>query len=305
MSKFAGCSPRSVIRGESISPRVGPQLSVLIDYLSFTVPGGSVLPILAECKAFLGVATAEDRGRGMFGYSSSIDLDGYGVIAYGGENQRGTVLVSINGAGCSRVADFGRVGAWAESLGARITRVDLAADDHKGRVFTVAKAIAAFRQGGFNLGGRPPASSLHDDMGSGRGCTLYVGSRVSGKLCRVYEKGKQLGDGLSKWVRGEVELHAKDRVIPWQVLKDPVQFLAGSYPFFEFLSLVVERIKTAKKSLEISIEAVQRWVRLAAGKSINCLVKKFEGDIGGMFEALRRDGAPKRLRGFFDSRALV
>jgi DNA relaxase NicK len=50
-----------------------------------------------------------------------------------------------------------------------------------------------------------------------------VGKRKNGKLLRVYEKGKQLGDESSPWVRWELELHNRDRVIPWEVLLEPVQ----------------------------------------------------------------------------------
>ena len=81
-------SPRSVIRGET-----SVSLSVSIDYLSFTVPGGDVDAIVDEAQAFLGLRTVEDRGRGMFGYLASVDLGGFGLVAYGGEAQRGTVLV--------------------------------------------------------------------------------------------------------------------------------------------------------------------------------------------------------------------
>jgi phage replication initiation protein len=299
MNAKTAASPRTVIRGESVSPPCKKPLSVSIDYLSFSVPGGSISGILSECIAFLGIDAPTDRGRGMFGYLSSIDLGGYGILAYGGDHQRGTVLVSINGAGCSRIADFGRVGQWAQSLKARITRIDLAADDHDGKTFTVRKAINAYRRGEFKVGGRPPSSSLHNDMGHGTGNTFYVGTRAGGKLCRVYEKGKALGDKLSRWVRGEVELHAKDRVIPWEVVNDPVRFLAGSFPYFSRMSMIAERIKTIKKATAISIEAVQKWVKEAAGKSINVLLDHFGGDLGGLVFAVRRDGVPKRLRGLW------
>jgi len=292
------------MRGESVSPPCNKPLSVSIDYFSFSVPGGYVSGIVSECMAFLGIDAVTDRRRGLFGYLSSIDLGGYGVVAFGGDNQRGTVLVSINGAGCSRIANFGRVREWAESLKARITRIDLAADDHYGKTFTVRKAIKAFREGAFNLSGRPPFSRRIDDMGSGSGDTLYIGSRAGGKLCRVYEKGKQLGDKRSRWVRAEVELHAKDRVIPWDVLNDPVRFLAGTFPFFAFLSLTPERIKTIKKATAISIQVVERWVKTAAGKSINVLLEHFGGDIGAMVFAVRRDGVPKRLQGLWGAPAL-
>ena len=83
-----------------------------------------------------------------------------------------------------------------------------------------------------------------------------------------------------RWTRAEVELHAKDRVIPWEAVTEPTRFLAGSFPYFAFLSLVAERIRTIKKATEISIEAVARWVKLAAGKSINVLLQHFDGRCG-------------------------
>ncbi len=287
-------SPRSVIRAET-----SVSLSVSIDYLSFTIAGADVGPIVHEAQAFLGLSAVEDRGRGMFGYLASVYLGGCGVVAYGGEAQRGTVLVSINGEGCRRIADFGRVRSWAESLGARITRLDIAADDHDAVALDVSGAIQAWRDGLFKVGGRPPKARCIDDFDGGDGRTLYVGSRDGGKLCRVYEKGKQLGDAQSKWTRAEVELHAKDRVIPWDAVTDPVPYLAGSYPYFAFLSLVVERIRTLKRGSAISIEAVRGWVKHAAGKSINVLLKHFKGDHAGLVNAVRRKGIPKRLKGWW------
>jgi len=287
-------SPRSVIRGET-----SVSLPVCIDYLSFTVPGGDVGAVIGEAQALLGVPEVEDRGRGMFGYRASVDLGGYGLVAYGGEAQRGTVLVSINGEGCRRIADYGRVRAWGESLGARITRLDIAADDHESESLDVPRAIQAWREGLFKVGGRPPKARWIDDFGGGGGCTFYVGSRAGGKLCRVYDKGKQLGEPESKWTRAEIELRAKDRVIPWDAVTDPAPYLAGSFPYFSFLSFVAERIRTIKRATEISIEAVARWVKLAAGKSLNVLLEHHGGDFVGLVLAVKRDGIPKRLQGWW------
>src|SRR5438309_783047 len=69
---------------------------------------------------------------------------------------------------------------------------------------------------------------LIDDLGSGDGCTFYVGARANGKMFRGYEKGRQLGDAQSNWFRVEVEFRAKDRLIPLDVLTDPTPYLAGS-----------------------------------------------------------------------------
>ncbi len=122
-------------------------------------------------------------------------------------------------------------------------------------------------------------------------------------MCRVYEKGKQLGDPQSKWIRAEVEIHAKDRVIPWDAVTEPPRYLAGSYPFFAFLSLEAERIRTIKRGTEISISAVASWMKLAAGKSVNVLLEHFEGDYAALVEAVRRDGIPKRLKGWWGAAA--
>ena len=58
----------------------------------------------------------------------------------------------------------------------------------------------------------------------------------NGKMLRIYEKGKQLGDSESPWVRVEAELRNKSRVIPWDALTRPGSYLAGAYPCLAYLS---------------------------------------------------------------------
>jgi phage replication initiation protein len=52
----------------------------------------------------------------------------------------------------------------------------------------------------------------------GYGNTLYVGRRGSGKVLRVYKKGKQLRDPQSHCVRVKVGFHNKGRTIPLNVI---------------------------------------------------------------------------------------
>lgn len=276
-------------------------LSVAIDWINFTVPSGSYLELLRELQAFLGVTQAEEVGRGIHGYASRVDVGGFGFVAFGGESQRGTVLVSINGAGCQRIANFRALRAWGESLHARITRLDICADDHAGEHLDIASGIQAWRDGRFKLSGRPPKAHLHDDLGSGDGSTLTVGSRLGGKLFRLYEKGKQLGDTLSRWCRAEVEFHNKDRIIPWQAVTEPAAFLAGAYPFLEQFSLIAERINTIKKATAITISQVRHFVKTQAGRAINALLKVEHGDIFAMVESVRRDGFPSRLNNLWQA----
>lgn len=74
-------------------------------------------------------------------------------------------------------------------------------------------------------------------------------------------------------------------------------------PFFAFLSLESERIRTIKRGTEVSIGAVLNWMKLAGGKSVNVLLEHFQGDYAGLVEAVRRDGIPKRLKGWWGAAA--
>ena len=80
-----------------------------------------------------------------------------------------------------------------DQIGARVSRVDVAVDDLTGRLINVRRFKSLLVDGSFTNRGRPPSARFVDDMGTGKGCTLYIGQRGHKQLC-VYEKGKQLGD---------------------------------------------------------------------------------------------------------------
>jgi phage replication initiation protein len=170
---------------------------------------------------------------GFLGFEHSAEVvcgeDVIGRLAWGGAHTGGRVFVSLTGDGCARVQSWFEIVHLLEKLDARITRLDLAADFIEGEV-SVDEALAAFRSGAFNAGGSPPSARLVDDLGSGAGRTLYVGSGKSSKLCRIYEKGRQLGLRTSPWVRVEVQFRNRCYEVPHATLLDPAGYLAGSYP---------------------------------------------------------------------------
>lgn len=57
-----------------------------------------------------------------------------------------------------------------------------------------------------------------------------MGNRTSGKYCRVYQTGKQLGYTSSQWTRIEIEWRVQDREMPYNILTSPTQYLAESMP---------------------------------------------------------------------------
>lgn len=274
-------------------------------------------------------------GRFNYTYSANIYADGEqaGVICWGGKNCG--VYVSFMGHGCAAL-DLPRLYEEIKNIPSlKITRVDLAHDDFSGK-HSVKRALTRAKKGQFNSGGRP-ASYMYVESGhlsekqlkenfkdikanSGqstkstakksfgfipdKGITLYIGSRESGKLLRIYQKGKQLGDKKSKWVRWEVELHSSQRIIPLDAMIKPSEYLAATYPALSFLSKEQCKIKTIVKSTSMTIERIIDNQVISTRKAINMMrtlcgmedseiVDKFLKDIE---EPDCRDSMPTRLK---------
>lgn len=304
------------VRGvlESIPNAAVPASSAIIDAVAFSlVPPeewcddpetreGGYRWVLAQLATFVPFEGIEHR-RGLFGFRHSARLgDGAGVIAWGGESQRGRVYVSLMGAGCGMVQDWHSFASWLETYRATLKRTDVAHDDFEGQHVNIKWAVDQYQGDGFSTGGRRPT---HDTRGdwldgdkAGKGRTLYVGNRASGKLCRIYEKGKQLGDPASAWTRVEVEWHAQDRHIPYDILTRPGHYLAGAYPCLGFVSVEQSRIKTIAKGARIAFDRAMENAKQHCGKLVNLALEVFHGDYAEVINRLIRPGHPSRLDPF-------
>ena len=290
--------PRTVIRGES-SGR-SPE-AAFTDWLNITFPlpedrDPARLVLNAVTEATSGIfGGMSDRDRGLHGYSRSFAFDRGGVIvAIGG--QRDTAFVSIPGDGCALVPSWQWVvNRFGAELGGRITRWDGAVDDFSG-VHSVDWAVEQWRAGEFASGGNRPSIDQKGNWiepdGSGR--TFYVGKRKNGKLVRVYEKGMQLGDRASPWVRWEVEYHNIDRDIPWDVLIRPGIYVAGAFPCMSWIQERGSRIRSIKAQDDITYARLTHAGSIAYGALINVMLER-EGSAEAVVKRLRRDGTPKRL----------
>jgi phage replication initiation protein len=229
--------------------------------------------------ALAGEVAAVDRKGGMLGFDHSADVisqhgEAIGRLAWGGAHTGGRFFVSLTGDGCAQVQHWDEIVSMLEHVQARITRLDLAADFPEGEV-SVDDALAAFREGAFASCGKPPSGRLVDDLGSGSGRTLYVGAGQSSKLCRVYEKGRQLGQKNSPWVRVEVEFKNRRFEIPYHALLAPLDFLAGSYPVIgEWLG-----------SAGVPLHAIRRTASAVVEKAVHV----GRQHVGGLVAYLRRN----------------
>ena len=248
-----------------------------------------------------------DAGRGFLGFSNSAKIivqkndgtsDQIGVLAWGGVSQNGRVMLSLSGLGTSLIENWVVLAEWIEATNAKITRVDLAADFLNGE-YSIDAAILDYEQGNFKAaagGGNPSAKLIHD-MGSNEGKTFYIGKRENGKMIRLYEKGKQLGDKASNWLRAEGEIHNKDRVIPVDVLLNPVAYWTGLNPVFtRLIDSAAMQIKTAKKVLEATLSSLSHYASVGYGKLINSLMLLTNDNHEAVINFLVRDGVPRRLR---------
>jgi DNA relaxase NicK len=253
-----------------------------------------------ELERVFGLPMTKPRPGGWMGYKQSAWLGDYGLVAWGGIHQRGTLHAEINGQGCAQVKDWIGVAAWGNALGATITRIDLAHDDYEGRLCNPGQIEAWYDTGGFNSGGCPPKLRHDGDYTECTdGQTLYIGTRGN-KLLRCYEKGKQLKFPTSPWFRVELELKNKNRIIPWEAVELPGQYLAGAYPCLAFLAEAPSKIKTTQKATSMTLEVVERNASRLSGKAINVLMQENDENAELVIAKLRRDGIPKRLQPYQD-----
>ncbi len=282
--------------------------TAIIDWVNFTVHESTfelmtnavsdkevIFGISVVCESIFGFGITAQRERGANFYKTSYTLgNSFGLVCYGG--QRNTVLVMLTGEGCAAARH-----GWERRLydflnfaqNSKITRVDLAHDDYTGDTFTVDKVEAAYDNGLFNTGGRHPDCEMRGNWKNpnGKGRTFTVGSRTNGKFFRGYEKGKQLGDEHSAWFRAEVEFKSVDRIIPFDCLLYPHEYLAAAYPILEGLSIHQERILTTQKTVEISYERTKKWLKHQCGSALN-LVHEMDG-FDGIKELFRDGKLPK------------
>ena len=282
---------------DTVSPCIA-----LIDAIAFSVvppDEKSYMWVLQEMMQFVDIGTVEQR-KGLFGFRYSARFgEGAGMIAWGGDSQRGRVYFSLMGKGCSMLQNWAAFAVWLESNKAVIKRADVAYDDMEGKLVSIAWAVDQYRGEGFNAGGRKPTHTLFGDWLEGeastKGRTLGIGNRSSGKYARIYEKGKQLGEATSPWTRIEVEWRAQDRYIPYDVLTRPGHYLAGAYPCLAFLTDEQSVIKTISKGGQIAYDTAVENAKRHCGKTINLMLDVLGGDFAGVIDSLIRPGYPARI----------
>lgn len=253
-----------------------------------------------------GFGVTAEHGKMMNFYKNSWVLgDGFGFVCFGG--QANTLMLVLNGTGClNAVAGWEkRLFQFLTTVAVRptITRIDLAHDDFEGKFITVDWAETQWIEGNMSCGAQAPNIEKRGNWHrpNGRGRTLYIGCRESGKFARFYEKGKKEGDKQSLWTRAEIELKSSDRVIPFDILLDPSAYFLGTYPCLAFLKNDIttpKRIQIKKKAATIAYERSLEIVKTQCGKYITFFRQLFNDDALFLSKISHSDpnAIPKRIQ---------
>lgn len=251
------------------------------------------------------VGKRNNSGRNFYKYSYPIgDAENpYGLICIGG--QRHTALIMLSGTGCSLALD-----GWEHRMyrfltdhktkRPKITRIDLAHDDFDGLHSSADWADQMDKLGGFQLGNRAPNVQHLGNWRrpNGKGRTLTIGQRESGKYFRGYERGKKEGDSESPWFRSEVEFKSSDRHLPFEILLDPSSYFIAAYPCLRDFDLYrsPERIETTKKSAKVSWDASLQNIKRQFGKYLTVFRGVYDDkELLDLIQSRDKNAKPKRL----------
>ncbi len=194
---------------------------VIYDWLSFT----SKVHTPDQLIAALGLShvpwteTKGARGYRDRKYFSCIS------IHYNGRSDMG-VWVEMSGQGCRTFESLSKVGwegifSFIRDNGLKITRLDVAYDDHSG-ILNI-REIASDTQAGMYIS----KSDYWETVLSSKGTTVQIGSPQSKVLIRIYDKAAERGKPDEHWIRVELQLR-DDRAVQFTKIPLPIgQAFAG------------------------------------------------------------------------------
>jgi DNA relaxase NicK len=202
------------------------------------------------------------------------------------------------------VQDWDAVESVEQLANAEIRRFDPALTTWRGEV-SHERVVQAHKAGRFTTGGRPPNMRQEVNSEPGKGSTVYVGDRASDKFGRFYEKGFEMLGGLPEALRGEgatidgfpvegiyrseIELKAKTRPLPWEVIERRDEYFAGAYQFCADILPGIEPDilqRRPERQAQLDLVAALANCRQAYGNILFTALHAYEGDMGAVWERI-------------------
>jgi phage replication initiation protein len=248
-------------------------------------------------------AVPKKRGKQGFDRSDGLFLGdlAIGDMSFGGEAMRGWVWVELTGTGCQWVEDWDRCeDDLAQLRDFQYKRVDIALDTYQ-REVTHESVTAAHAAGMFTTNGKPPSMRQIVPADPYEGRTVYVGKRDQPKFLRAYEKGYEQArkypgievshiDGVpvGDWYRLELELKAKQQLLPEDLIENRDQFFAGAYPYLQsVLDVEPQVLKLSRdKHPQRTLASMLEMLRTQYGNTLFTALTAYQGDIGAVWEKI-------------------
>lgn len=279
-----------------------------IDWLGFRTKA----EIPDVCKALTGAygdrgdrLSLKPRKNGWMGFQQAADISvgkmHVGLLAYGGDNQRGWVSVNLSGRGCEWIKDWEAADdAFVCLAEYQYRRVDIALDTFK-REVTHESVLAAYRSGQFAIHGKPPSLTKIEPEDPYEGRTIYVGKRDQGKFLRAYEKGFELAKDyphtliekiddipIEDIYRIEVEFKAKSAILPQDLIEKRDQYFSGAYPYLQTVLAVEPEIFTQarERGPQRNLDAALENIRYQYGSTLFTALAAYSGDVGAVWDKI-------------------
>jgi len=273
----------------------GCELQTSFGWLSFTVPYERFEDVL-----YLLDSNPVPMGRGFRGYSESFSICSSGRAAYtpGREDAHFDLPASAIAVAFRSFEDVVSFVQFILDCGGHFTRVDVAFDTSLVGVDDVRRAIEAK-----NVVTRFKSYRVIEAKALGdnalRGYTVYLGSKASESMLRVYDKALEQGIVGERWTRFEIQLRDSraDALLKGLVgAVDYVKYLVGA-----LRSLVDFRDRGANSNVT-RCPLLDWWAKLVgAFEKVKLVVEKAGKTVDDLREWIYRQVAPSFaiLLGFF------
>lgn len=277
---------------------------ILIDWITFTTKIWSVEQVKTSLGLYGQDWTLAEYGR--YGYKRMEVFNGVSVLYEGRPNQDGFddmgICVEISGQGCRALETFGKID-WlafvaflmAEENEFKITRLDLAYDDHTGILDKLQLKLDT------DDGNYRSKFRTWELRYGNRGWSIYHGSKQSQAMIRIYDKAAERGllDG-THWIRVELQLrdtnaagslqaylqHRQLGAVFGGILATYLVYLEESNdsnksrwataPYWQALIQDAKRIHiAAAPGVEYNIFHLQRFIRDTAGGGLQTWIEIF------------------------------
>lgn len=189
---------------------------VLYDWLSFT----SKIHTPNELIDALGLSHVHwSQTKGARGYQDRLYFSSIS-IHYNGRPDMG-VWVELSGQGCRTFESLSAVGwerlfSFIRDNGLKITRLDVAYDDHTG-VLPMGEIVSDTQSGMF-----VSKSNYWETVLSSKGSTVQIGSPQSRVLIRIYDKAAERNcEAGTHWIRCEIQMR-DDRAVQFTNIPLPI-----------------------------------------------------------------------------------